>query len=556
MPFTSAQNLETIGREKPLRISGGISANQIFYSASGIDSRRDPYSYFLSGNLNFDLYGWSMPLSFSFSNQKLSFQQPFNQYGLHPTYKWITGHIGFVSMNFSPYTLSGHLFKGVGVDVAPAGKFTYSAMYGRLQKAVEADSSLEGGGQAAFRRMGYGFKVGYRNGGDYANAILFRAKDEAGSLSFIPADAEIAPQENLVLSIGAGKTFLKRLLLSAELAGSAFTRDHRSPESAGRSPYHWFGNLYTPRSSSTYYKAFKSALSYRGNFYTVGLGYERIDPEYRTLGAYYFNNDLENLTVNTTTALFKGKVSLGLNVGLQQNNLDAEKISTMRRMVGSASVGYAASERLNLNASYSNFQTFTNIRPQFEQQNQLTPYENLDTLNFTQISQSANLNASYVLSADKERRQNLSMNLSFQDAADKQGNGSMHAGTQFYNLNTAYSMNLAPKQMSVTGALNYSHNQMDTIASIAVGPTLASSRSFFEKKLRASLSATANNSYSNGNLQSRVISLRGSSSYKIQKQHNFNLSLVGLNRRSKRAEGMQSFLEFTATLGYSYNFGG
>lgn len=113
------------------------------------------------------------------------------------------------------------------------------------------------------------------------------------------------------------------------------------------------------------------------------MGYERIDLEYRTLGAYYFNNDLENITVNTTTALFQGKVSLGLNVGLQKNNLDKEKISSMQRMVGSANIGYAASERLNLNASYSNFQTFTNIRPQFEQQNQLTPYQNLDTLNFT-----------------------------------------------------------------------------------------------------------------------------------------------------------------------------
>jgi hypothetical protein len=192
LPNVSAQSLESIGQEKPLRITGGISANQIFYAAGGMDSRRDPYSYFLSGNLNFDLYGWSVPLSFSFSNQKLSFQQPFNQYGLHPTYKWITGHIGYVSMNFSPYTLSGHLFKGVGIELAPAGKFTYSAMYGRLQKAVEADTSAEAAGEAAFRRMGYGFKVGYRNGGDYANAILFRAKDEASSLSFIPADTEIA----------------------------------------------------------------------------------------------------------------------------------------------------------------------------------------------------------------------------------------------------------------------------------------------------------------------------------------------------------------------------
>lgn len=267
-----AQDLESIGQEKPLRISGGVSASQIFYAASGAEARRDPYSYFLSGNLNFDLYGWSVPLSFSFSNQNLSYQQPFNQYGLHPTYKWITGHLGYASMNFSPYTLSGHLFKGVGVELSPEGEFSFSAMYGRLQKAVEADSSPENvsAQQPAFKRMGYGFKINYKNSGDYVDLILFRAKDEVNSLAYIPAREAIMPAENLVMSIGAGKMFFDRLLLSAELAGSAFSRDVRSAESPGQSPYSWMSFLYTPRSSSSYYKAFKSGLSYRGGFYTVG----------------------------------------------------------------------------------------------------------------------------------------------------------------------------------------------------------------------------------------------------------------------------------------------
>lgn len=129
-----------------------------------MDDRRDPYSYFLSGNLNFDLYGWSVPLSFTYSNQNLGYQQPFNQYGIHPTYKWATLHLGYSSMNFSPYTLSGHVFKGIGVELRPEGKFSYSAMYGRLQRAVELDtlidlSDTQQSAQPAFRRMGYGFKV-------------------------------------------------------------------------------------------------------------------------------------------------------------------------------------------------------------------------------------------------------------------------------------------------------------------------------------------------------------------------------------------------------------
>ncbi|HEX2970287.1 MAG TPA: hypothetical protein VHO46_14405, partial [Bacteroidales bacterium] len=132
----SGQDIESIGKEHPLKINGGLSANQIFYDAAGSESRRKQYTYYLAGNLVFNLYGWSVPFSYTYSNQQSSFQQPFNQYGLHPRYKWITAHIGYSSMTFSPYTLNGHQFMGAGVELTPGSKFRFSAMYGRLQKAV------------------------------------------------------------------------------------------------------------------------------------------------------------------------------------------------------------------------------------------------------------------------------------------------------------------------------------------------------------------------------------------------------------------------------------
>ncbi len=100
--YSFSQNLEAIGKEKPIKVTGGVSLSQIVYGVSGIDSRRSPYSYFASGNLNISLYGFSIPLSFSLSNQNVSFQQPFNQLTLHPTYKWATAHVGFISMSYSP----------------------------------------------------------------------------------------------------------------------------------------------------------------------------------------------------------------------------------------------------------------------------------------------------------------------------------------------------------------------------------------------------------------------------------------------------------------------
>lgn len=548
------QNLESIGKEKPFALSGGVSLNQIFYGSRGIDNRRDPYSYFLTGNLNTSIYGWSMPVSFALSNQNTSFQQPFNQFSLNPSYKWVTAHVGTAGMTFSPYTLSGHLFRGVGVDLTP-GKFSFSAMYGRLQKVVEPDSINNVLG--AFQRYGFGFKAGYANNGDHAEVILFRGYDKPSSISYVPELQDILPQENLVLSIGAGKQFFERWRLEAEFASSALTGDIRNEreELSAENIYQYVGGLFTPRTSSSFYNAFKSGINYTADFYTVGVGYERIDPGYKTLGAYFFNNDLENITVNATLAALQGKLNFGVNVGSQRNNLDNDKISTLRRLVSSLNVGIAPSERINITASYSNFQSFTNIRSQFVNINQLTPYDNLDTLNFTQLSQNANLNVNYVLSSNKTKRQFLNGNFSIQDAADKQGDVEQGSGTQFYLANLSHTLNLVPENLTISTSFNYNQNRSVAVNTVTAGPTLAVSKSFFEKKLRATLSSSWNSTRSAGVKLNEVVNLRATGGYSIKKKHNFNLSVIGVKRSVFKEQGNNSFEELTGTLGYAYNFG-
>lgn len=550
-----AQNLDAIGKEKPLSVSGGVSLNQIGYAVSGIESRRDPYTYYASGNINFSLYGWSCPLSFSVSNSNTSFQQPFNQYSLHPTYKWITAHAGYTSMTFSPYTVNGHIFLGGGVDLAPEGKFKFSALYGRFLKAVEPDSTNENASTPAFKRMGYGFKASYGDGNNFIDIITFHAEDDINSISYVPEQQGILPEENLVMSISAGKALFERLMLKAELAASALSRDTRATKTDHDHPLAKAKFLYAPRLSSSYYKAFKTSLNYQQDGYAVGVAYERIDPQYRTLGAYYFNNDLENITANGAVAILQGKMNVAVSAGTQRDNLDQSKISTMRRMVGSLNIGYTPSQKLNLGVSYSNFQTYTNIRSQFIDVNQLTPYDNLDTLNFTQISQNATLTAMYMFGKNENKRQSLNCNLTFQDAADKQGEVNQNSGTQFYNLNTAYALNIVPKNMMFSASFNATLNQAAGNSSHTLGPTLAVSKSFFEKKLRTTLSSSYNTTYSNSERINTVINGRLNGSYTVQKKHNLNLGLVVVNRDTNKEGAAQAFTEFTGTLGYSYSFG-
>ncbi len=564
VPTVHAQSIdvENIGKnvkeklkdKKPLKISGGINASTIFY-AGNTNSGRDPFSYYLNGNVNLSLYGINMPLSFSFTNSGFSYQYTFprspNRLSLHPRYKWITGHIGDAAMNFSPYTLNGLLFTGAGVELSPKGRWKYSAMYGRLQKPIEykPDSA---NAVAAYKRIGYGAKVSYEHGAYKAAVSIFQAKDYLNSLQLKPDSLQIYPQQNTAISMEVALPLMKNLILSTEYGISLLTKDIRAPKYADSIQINWLTKAAGGRLSTNKYKAVKSGLNYVIGSSMIGMGYERIDPGYQTLGAYYFNNDLENITANFAQSLFKGKVNLSGNAGIQRDDVDKQKAGRSSRNVMAFNLNYNASQRLMTMLSYSNFQTFTNVKPQFQYINQLTPYDNLDTLNFRQLSQNANMNVNYIIGKNKEKPQNLNVNFSFQDSYDMQ-DGVITKGnaSQFYNFAGAYNRSNLSKAMNLTGAFNLTYNTIGTNELFTLGPTLAASKMFWNKKLRTGASLSYNQAFAGSTKQSEVMAIRMNAGYAYKKKHNISFNTAGMMRRT---QGGKSAQDVTATLNYNYNF--
>ena len=140
-----AQNVEEVlefRKKKPFKISGSISANATQFNSTPKQSRQS-FTYQLSGSVNLTLYELlNIPLSFNLNNygSDFSYSSLPNIMSLHPSYKWILAHIGDVSMSFSPYTLNGHQFTGVGIELSPA-RWRLSAMGGRLLRKVDIDAS-------------------------------------------------------------------------------------------------------------------------------------------------------------------------------------------------------------------------------------------------------------------------------------------------------------------------------------------------------------------------------------------------------------------------------
>ncbi len=547
--ISSAQSLDNIKDKQAFLLNGFVSTNQVYTLQPTDSSSIKTYSSYYTGCLNFNIYGVNTPLTFMYSNNQGSFTHPFNQFGMHPSYKWIKGHIGYASMSFSPYSLSGHLFLGAGIEIDPPGLFYGSAMYGRLQKAVEYDSTNTTQ-TAAFKRMGYGIKVGIAEDGDYIDVNFFRAYDDINSIDTTLLETSLLPEENSVMSVSFCKKILSDISFQGELANSLITTDTRTDQSeidnAFLKPPSWF--MQTKTSTISRY-AIKSNITYRQDRYSLGLGYERVDPEYRTLGAYYFTNNLENATLNFSANFLDNKLSFSGNTGLQRDNLDNSKMNNTKRIVGSGNVNYVPGEKLNLNLSYSNFTSYTNVRSTFDYINETDPYENYDTLNYRQISQNTNLNSSYQLSSTKDKRQNLNLNLTWQVSNNIQGNDST-SQSNFYNASTTYVLSITPIGFSCNASLNFNHNDYEEGTTRTWGPVLGVSKVFFEKTLRTSLTSSYSNTKSTTGSTSEIYNVRLGIAYSLKKKHVFNTNALF----QKRYTTNQSYNTINFTFGYVYNF--
>ena len=533
-----AQNIEEVlafRKKTPLKISGSISARTTLFSSQPSEARQS-FTYQLTGAVNLSLYELlNIPLSFNLNNYGANFSYPSlpNRLSLHPSYKWAKAHIGDVSMSFGPYTLNGHQFTGLGVELSP-GRWQVSAMAGRLLKRVDADPNIPSL-QVGYERWGYGLKTRYEGSTFALGGTVFAARDRDGHISFDIDALGIYPKGNIALGLEGSLSLIKDLKLSLEYGLSRMQQDLRSTE-------------------VSYYHALRADVSYCFVGNTLGVGYERIDPGYATLGAYYFNNDYENLTLNYSRSFFDSKLSLALSGGLQRDDLMGQKQEHNKRFVGSAQVGFTPSEALSASVSLSSFQSYRNLKSSFDYINARTPYDNLDTLQFPQLSHSLDADISWRLEQSEAQTQTLSATLSYQEAADRQGRyiqpGQL---TRFMNLGTSYSLDLSALDLTLTGGFNVSNNYADRKAVLTLGPSLSLAKRFLKKQLSTGLSLSYNETQEAGHRLAQVYNLRATAGYRFWGKHGLNASVAYQGRKLLHAVSSPRS-SFTSELSYSYSF--
>lgn len=506
-----SQDLEKIGKKDMVTVSGGMGYNMVVQQVSNQPQMRDPLSWVYSGNLNVNFLGMSMPFTFSFSNQGKSYTQPFTMTALHPSWKWVKTHIGITSMQLSPYTYSGLNFAGAGVELSPKN-WCVKAFGGRFKKAIEYDPVVNNSATVSYRRVGGGLSFGYEAQKGSFTVIFLKASDDARSLELLSPNGELTPMDNLVTSAGGKLTLLKNLQLQAEYAISMLTRNTLLADSLTNTKRPFYYDLVNGNSSTTVRSAGNASLSYRFKTASVAIKYERIAPEYMTLGALFFNNDLENITLAPAVALFRNKLTITANTGFQRNNLSGGSASIQRRWVASVNANGQPFKGFTVNGAYSNFSSFTRRNP-----SAVPLYDPvLDTMNFYQVSENYNTGISYTFGSKRKhavtstfayvKSQNITGRL-LDAGAFGYNTGGTTIPVDVYTGMAAYSLQFT-NGLALSCLGNFNRSVAAGVQNVFYGPGVNASKSLLNKKLNLQTGATYNRQLSGSELTNHVMNLR------------------------------------------------
>lgn len=422
---------------------------------------------------------------------------------------------------------------------------------GRIYKALaEADSSFV---KPTYYRIGAGLKMGYEGKNIKGGMALFYAKDSKNTIP-IPRkyeNADVRPMENIALAFTGSLPIAKvtGLALESEVSTSVLTHDllKNDQRDTSKNPIAWL--LKNRNATTNVYHAVKTALTYTMEKNgSLSLAYERVDPNYRTLGGLFFTNDFENITIN---AVHQGKVNLGFSTGVQRDDIADKKRKSTGRMVIGYNMTFKPTEKIDVSLNYSNFQSYTFIQTGFERINRLTALDNLDTLHFTQLSQNASMNLSYNIGQTETKTQTISTNINFMESAQaRDPNVPTSNATRFINGLVNYNLNWLPKELTVATAVNYAINEAALKRTITVGPTVSVAKSLFDKRLTTNAVVAYNQSWG-GVQKSSTTTMSIGAMTVLNKKHNLALNLVHQYRTSAQAK---TIVNFTATASYNYSF--
>ena len=528
--------------ESNVDLDGSLNLQLQAYNAQNLEPRRDDFSWRISGNPVLNIGEVSIPFNIIAGSFQSNLRQSFNRIGAQIQYKWVTAHLGHSRVNFSPLVLNRQYFLGGGIELNPS-IFRFGFVYGRFRKPVA--QGLSGVSQPSFSREGFSTKLGIGTANNFVDFIFLKAEDDLNSIDFEAQRYGIRPEENVVVGISTKQRFVKKMYFEAHGSLSLYNRDLRSSpfDSLNYSGQALLENIITLRRSSQFLPALKSSLTYRDAGTSIGLGYDRIAPDYRSMGIFFIQNDVERYTFFTKWKMAQKRMNVSLRFGVERNNLRDNRFYKNLRSIGSININYRIKKGGMLYASYSNLIQNAEI-------------ENLsfaDTLVLEQVLNNAG--AGFLFSIN---RPNINHQINF--------NGHYFIST---NRHPGTEMQAQEMQM-LSGQLTYSLNILQsgwsfligsqTLQTISdfrdewrIGPQIGIHKSLANRKLFLGVRAVYFFNYRDESLFSKILRSSFTASYRIGRKHVIRLRVYSMNSNFSNSD-LESFSELISDLHFRYVF--
>lgn len=543
------QDLEHVNLKNPVTFHGNLNLQLEYYHANGIPARQKDFSWMINGNPVLNVLGVALPFSFVLSNFENRFYQPFNQFGLSPKYKWATLHLGYRNITYSRYTLAGHRILGGGFDLTPK-KFRIGFMYGQLRRSTAIDTTMNANPlyirpTPTYKRLGMAGKIGYGTNKSFVDLIAFKGWDKTSSLDSKLKDS-IQPAENTTIGINSKVTFLEKFTWSVDVGLSAYTLNRLdSLDSAGSKkawPRSVMAFLVTDKLSTDYYFAGETRLGYQKKTWGAQLIFKRIDPKYQSMGAYFFQNDVQEFSLANNFKLDSGKLNINTNIGFQSDNLKKQKTSTSKRFIGSANINYNPTQKFGINFNYSN--TGITNNPLIT-----SPGDEL----FKQVNNSVML-MPYWLWVNEKYVRNLNVILSYQSLSTPHSYIGTTPAQNTYTAAANYNHTWIKTGISANGALNYMNTKTLAGDVGSYGGTIGGTAPLVKRKLLINASGTYNQNMFKGIENGHTIRATLGFTVPVGTHHNFQLLGNYLDNTSKDVTLIQNFNETNVQLIYGLTF--
>jgi hypothetical protein len=549
----NAQDLANLSKEKPVKLTGGLNIGTVFYGANNISEKQYPFLWSVGGSATLDIYGVSLPFSVAYTKSNATFSSPFVRFGVSPQYKWVKAHLGYRSLHFNQFVFSGQPMYGAGVELTP-GKLRLGVMYGRLNKADFIDSTREQFRQqgSTFDRMGYAVKLGVGGTKNFVDVSFLRAKDDPNSVAYYSKQSQGLPAENVALGLSGRFQLGKHVAWTFDVAGSVYNRDVAarpfselidSAQLVKYKSYLDFAESIIPlRASTQFVTARETGLNFQFKPLSIGLKYRYVDPEYKSMGIFYIQNDLEQYTINPNLRLFKNKVLLNGSVGLQKNNLDGKRLYRSDRFIGQGNLSIMPSAKWSLAFLYGNFG--------ITQQKQYIDGLYRDSLALRQINQQYGVTSAHNF-LNPNHPQTLVFSLNLQNTDDYRNLNTNSAVAKSWFATVSHSIFWNSSGMSIQTSLLANTNQFADVPTDHFYSLQTNvNKSLLDKKLNVQGGGGYSLRESAG-VTSPSISLRLGSTLTFSNHHSLNALMQWV---STSVVNTQSYSEFYGSLGYGYSF--